>query len=279
MKSEVLYIPDGASPRSAFERVTHLGIGAHADDLEFMALHGILACHATAEQWFGGIVCTDGAGSPRSGSFANYSTEELIATRQTEQRQAASLGRYSFVAQLGHPSALVAQPEKSPLEEELFELLQATRPRIVYAHNPADKHLTHLAVFAATLRALRRLPRDNQPEQFIGCEVWRGLDWAPDHRKVVMDVSGQAELAAQLCAVFRSQIAGGKRYDLALKGRRVANATFQDSRHADACQELIYGLDLLPLLRDPTLSPKTFLSQLVDELKSETLGLLERVAP
>ena len=39
-----IFIPDGQPPAAALARVTHLGIGAHQDDLEFMAFHGIEAC-------------------------------------------------------------------------------------------------------------------------------------------------------------------------------------------------------------------------------------------
>ncbi|MGK0456064.1 MAG: hypothetical protein ACJAUA_000354, partial [Zhongshania aliphaticivorans] len=38
-----LYIPDSLPVDKALDRTTHLGIGAHQDDLEFMALHGILS--------------------------------------------------------------------------------------------------------------------------------------------------------------------------------------------------------------------------------------------
>ncbi|MEI9866262.1 MAG: hypothetical protein WDN00_17245 [Limisphaerales bacterium] len=58
----------------------------------------------------------------------------------------------------------------------------------------------------------------------IGCEVWRNLDWLGDNEKFLMDVSGHDKLAARLNGVFASQIAGGKRYDLATLGRRSANA-------------------------------------------------------
>ena len=58
-----LYIPDNSAEDAALSRITHLGIGAHQDDLEFMAFHGILECFAKTDQWFGGVTCTDGAGS------------------------------------------------------------------------------------------------------------------------------------------------------------------------------------------------------------------------
>ena len=50
--------------------------------------------------------------------------------------------------------------------------------------------------------------------------------------------------AAALLGVFDSQIAGGKRYDLAAVGRRLANATFFASHDTDQCDSLSYGLDI-----------------------------------
>ena len=48
-----VFVPDGLAPDAALARTTHLGIGAHQDDLEFMALHGILACFQRSDRWFG----------------------------------------------------------------------------------------------------------------------------------------------------------------------------------------------------------------------------------
>ena len=39
-----LFIPDGKPVDEAFSRVTHLAVGAHQDDIEFMAFHGALTC-------------------------------------------------------------------------------------------------------------------------------------------------------------------------------------------------------------------------------------------
>jgi len=68
-----IYVPDGRPVPAALKRVTHLGIGAHQDDLEFMAFHGILACHSSPSRWFGGVTCTNGAGSARAGRFRHFS--------------------------------------------------------------------------------------------------------------------------------------------------------------------------------------------------------------
>ena len=61
-----------------------------------------------------------------------------------------------------------------------------------------------------------------------------------------MDVSGHDHLAAAMNGVFDSQIAGGKRYDLATLGRRAANATFFESHATDTATQLIFGMDLTP---------------------------------
>ena len=50
-----VFIPDGLADDDAFRRVTHLGIGAHQDDLEIMAFHGIQKCFTSKELWFGAV--------------------------------------------------------------------------------------------------------------------------------------------------------------------------------------------------------------------------------
>jgi len=57
-----IFVPDGMPEDSALDRITHMGICAHQDDLEFSAFHGIAACYDSGENWFGGVTCTDGAG-------------------------------------------------------------------------------------------------------------------------------------------------------------------------------------------------------------------------
>ena len=36
------FVPDGSEPARALARTTHLGVGAHQDDLELMAVHGMV---------------------------------------------------------------------------------------------------------------------------------------------------------------------------------------------------------------------------------------------
>jgi LmbE family N-acetylglucosaminyl deacetylase len=258
-----IFIPDQAPIAEALKRVTHLGIGAHQDDLEFMAFHGILNCFDSNEKWFGGVTCSDGAGSSRTGPFAAFSDAEMMAIRRQEQNTAAVMGQYAAMIQLDFPSRIIKSPTDTSLKQDLLEILTATKPEIVYTHNPADKHDTHIGVMVATLQALRELPENQRPKQVIGCEVWRDLDWLPDDKKVIMDVSGRDDLAAAINGVFESQIVGGKRYDLAILGRRAANATFFDSHSTDSTTQVIFGIDLTPLVADPTTDIADFICSLI----------------
>ena len=269
------HIPDRSPLPDALSRTTHLGIGAHQDDLEFMAYHGIVTCYQEPSNWFTGITCTDGGGSPRTGPFADHSDDAMKELRYREQIEAADLGEYGSQYQLGHSSShLKSFNGQDELRYQLEALLQMASPHTVYTHNPADKHPTHLAVFTAAIDTLRSLPKKQQPTTLLGCEVWRDLDWVPDARKVTLDVSAHPELAAGLNQVFQSQIAGGKNYHQAIIGRRTAHATFSDPHASDSATQIIFALDLMPLLENPALSPLVFVSELIDEFKNEVIEAL-----
>jgi LmbE family N-acetylglucosaminyl deacetylase len=258
-------VPDGCAMPQALARVTHLGIGAHQDDLEFMAFHGIAACFHADDLWFGGVTCTNGAGSARTGAYARFSDAEMQAVRREEQNLAARVGRYGFMAQLDHPSSSVKSANDPSLRDDLVRIFQACQPQVVYTHQPADKHETHLGVLVAVIAALRELPMEARPLAVHGCEVWRDLDWMNDGEKVVHDLTGHDVLAGALNGIFDSQIAGGKRYDLAVMGRRRANATFFSSHTTDGADALAFAMDLTPLIKDDTV-----------DLVDYTMGYLER---
>lgn len=245
------YVPDGKASAEALERVTHLGIGAHQDDLEVIAYHGIRRCREEPDNWFGGVVCTDGAGGPRGGRYAGCSADDMREIRSREQREAAERGRYSFVAQLGYPSGTVRTAPD--LLEDLRAILRATQPRIVYTHNPADKHETHVGVCLRVIEALRDLPAELHPQAVYGCEVWRGLDWLQDEDKVALDVGGDEDLAASLLGVFRSQNEAGKNYVRATIGRWRSNATYHQPYAVDELDGACFAMELTPLVSNVSL--------------------------
>jgi len=251
-----IFVPNAQwTPAEALAHTTHLCVAAHQDDIEIMAYHGIAECFGHDDRWFGGVVVTNGAGSPRAGVYANYSDEEMQAVRRKEQRKAAQVGEYSIQLQLAHPSSAVKDAANAAVQADLMQVFLAARAKVVYLHQPADKHDTHVAVLGHALAALRALPRERRPERVYGCEVWRDLDWMCDADKQALDAGKYPHLAAALVGVFDSQISGGKRYDLATAGRRLAHATYHTSHATDQYQGLTWAMDLTPLIADnaPTL--------------------------
>ena len=274
-----IFIPDEFPVEEALARTSHLAIGAHSDDLEIMAYHGILDCYGyrRKDKWFTGVTATDGRGSSRSGPYSDCTDEEMAQIRQTEQRQAAMVGKYGAMLQLGYESDLIMENDgQTNLRMDVFNILEKSHPEIVYTHNPADKHDTHIAVLSAAIMAMRDLPDEKRPKKVLGCEVWRDLDWMPDEEKVALDVSHRENLANALVSIFDSQITGGKRYDRAAVGRRYANATFFNSGGKDRSEQLTFAMDLTPLINDPAIEVKAYVMEYIDKFKNEVGLNLER---
>jgi LmbE family N-acetylglucosaminyl deacetylase len=178
---------------------------------------------------------------------------------------------------LDYPSADVKQADSPGLVSELTALFAASRPKVVYTHNPADKHDTHVAVALRTIQALRALPEDAMPRYLYGCEVWRDLDWLINEDKVALQVDGHENLAAALLGVFDSQIAGGKRYDLATMGRRRANATYYAAHDIDAATGLIFAMDLTPLIVDPGLAINDFIMNHIQRFARDVRARIDKL--
>ena len=265
------HLPADGDLTSALASTTHLGIGAHADDLEIMAFPGICACRGQKNLRFTGVVATDGAGSP-----SKLSGPELLETRTQEQNQAADLGGYAAVIQLAHSSTEVRGAGRKALTADLLPILQAARPKVLYLHNPADRHETHVAVLLASLAALRQIPVADRPAEIYGCEVWGDLDWVPADKVVRLPCPAPADFGPSLLRVFRSQV-DGKRYDLAAAGRRRAQATFADAYTPDQAEEVVLALDLKPLLENPQPHLAEFVSSLTGEFQKQTLDRIRRL--
>jgi LmbE family N-acetylglucosaminyl deacetylase len=272
-----LYIPDGAPEDEALTRTTYLAIGAHQDDLEIMAIDGILDAFGQPDKWFTGVVVTNGAGSPRAGVYAHYTDEDMRRVRVLEQKKAAFIGEYAAQFLLDYPSSVVKDPGNLQPVDDLIAILRATRPEIVYTHNPADKHDTHIGIVIKTLAAIRSLPKEERPRKLYGCEVWRDLDWMTDEDKVAFDVSRYENLQLALVTVFDSQISGGKRYDLATMGRRRANATYYASHATDMADLMDFAMDLTPLIEDDAMDIQEYVARLLQRFTDDVLERLRKM--
>ena len=272
-----IYIPDNEPEENALERTTHLCFVAHQDDIEIMAAQPIIECFQQNDKWFTGVVVTDGRGSPRNGLYEKYSDDEMRLVRFKEQRKAAVVGEFAAQVMLDFPSKIVKDASRMEPVDDILAILRATKPKVVYTHNLADKHDTHVAVALRVVEALRKLDPAERPERAVGCEVWRALDWMVDSDKVTMNLSDHENLQYALLGVFDSQIAGGKRYDLASMGRRRANATYFESHGVDATTGLSYGMDMTPLMIDPSLNPADFAAQFIQRFANEVQERVSRM--
>jgi LmbE family N-acetylglucosaminyl deacetylase len=278
LETAEIFVPDGLPVEEALARTTHLAISAHQDDLEIMAAGPILECFQQEERWFTGVVVTDGRGSPRDGLYAHYSDEEMRRVRFKEQRKAAVVGEYAAQVMLDYPSKAVKNPGDRRVVEDLAALLRAARPQAVYTHNLADKHDTHVAVALRVIAAIRTLAEAERPQNLQGCEVWRDLDWMVDSDKVTFDLSGHENLQAALLGVFDSQIAGGKRYDLASLARRRANATYLESHGVDISTAMSFAMDLTPLISAEEAGIEAYIQGFIRRFADDVAGRIRRLA-
>jgi LmbE family N-acetylglucosaminyl deacetylase len=215
------------------------------------------------------VTVTNGSGSPRDGLYGSYTDEEMQFVRRKEQKKAAFIGEYSAHVFLDYSSSAVKDPANTHGVEDLKRIIAASRPRVIYTHNLADKQETHVATALRVISALRESPRDSRPQHLYGCEVWSDLDWLNDHDKVVFNVQAHENLAMSLVGVFDSQICGGKRYDLATMGRRHANATYFAAHGVDESTSLIFGIDLTPLIEDEQLNVGEYIDGFINRFARE----------
>jgi LmbE family N-acetylglucosaminyl deacetylase len=276
-ESAEIFVPDGLEPEEALRRTTHLAISAHQDDLEIMAAGPILECFQRDDRWFTGVVVTDGRGSPRAGIYASYSDEEMRRVRFMEQRKAAVVGEYAAQVMLDYPSKTVKDGTQVEPIEDIARILQACRAQFVYTHNLADKHDTHVGVALKVIAAIRSLPANERPQKLYGCEVWRDLDWMVDSDKVTFDLSEHESVQAALLGVFDSQIAGGKRYDLASMARRNANATYFESHGVDVTTGLSFAMDLTALIFEMERDIDAYVQAFIQRFSQDVTDRLRRV--
>lgn len=263
--------------KESLDGVTDMCIAAHQDDIEIMAYGPISECYNSETRNFCGIVMTDGAGSPRAGEYSNYTNEQMKEVRIQEQNDAAKLGNYTAILQLGYASSEIKDGANKDTVDELYDILCQVKPERLYTHNLADKHETHVAVVLRVIEAVRRMPEDIRPKEIVALEVWRNLDWLPDSEKVCVDTSKYPQLAEDLITVYRSQVVGGKSYDKAAIGRRCANATFFESHNTDEASSQSFGLDLMPLVNG-TQTPAEFIVSYIEKFRGEVENTIARLS-
>jgi LmbE family N-acetylglucosaminyl deacetylase len=266
---KMITVPDAMPQSDGLSRTTHLAIGAHPDDVEIIGIEGISKCYQSETDWFTGIVVTNGAGSLRSGRYTSASDEEMIAVRQQEQSAAAEIGRYAAVVQMACESSQLQGDINESVVAMLQNVLEQARPHTVYLHSPVDRHITHIGVCMHALEALRRLNEKDLPVRIWGVEVWRSMDWVDAGQRVLLDVSGGKELQGRLLGQYQSQLVKGKRYDIALAGRNIANATLASEDAIDTIESACFALDLNSLVGKNPISIGEYLEDLLGRFSND----------
>lgn len=257
--------------------IKYLCFAAHQDDVEIMAFDGILKGYLSKVYSFAAVVTTDGGGSARTGEYKDYTDDMMKKVRIDEQKQASEIGRYEVLYLLNYSSKEVKDPNTTSLVDDYVEILKEIKPQVVYTHNLLDKHDTHVAVAIKVIKALRKLPKELRPKVVYGCEVWRDLDWVNPEMKIEFNVTKKPKLAKDILNVFKSQIAGGKRYDLATTGRRLANATYAQSHSVDNAKRVSVAIDLTPLIENPNLPLKQYVLSYIDGFKNTVNNQYEKL--
>lgn len=266
-----LYVPINANK----SKVKNLVIAAHKDDGEMIGLKGIYDS-LNSDGSCAMIILTDGGGCPKTGKYADLTYDEMVKLRTTEQKNASEIGRYNSLYLLEHKSSDIKRKSSSIVNELIYILRQFSGIDTLYIHNPFDNHPTHKAVAQIVIKALRDLKKTYDiknvvqeggvnylpPKQIIAVEVWGGLDWLPGKYKYIIDTSNAEDLADQLMSQFVSQNYV-KKYDVASKSRRYANATFYESHNENIYDSFSYGLDLTNFVLNTNKEIKDLFNEIV----------------
>ena len=261
-----VYVPSKQPLKEVYAKSKHLAIVAHADDIEMLALRPI----TQRSQGFFGIVMGDNKGRPLKPEYKKVSLSKVQNIRESEQEKVARLAKYRGVAFLRLKSKDIKNVrKKEQVVKAIYELIKDMPLKEVYTHSLFDNHPTHVAVAEITIAALKKLPLANRPKAVYGMEVWGSLEWLPDRYKVAFDVSGSVAFIKKLLSFYKSQSYKGHRYDEALLARLKANAMFGKTHNFSTKKALVYGLDLLALLKKGSPSCKKYIEGIIEEFLKE----------
>ncbi len=227
-----------------------LAISAHQDDIEIMAMDGILRAYGSKKYAFYAAVVGDGANCLKAGKYSEVSDKEMIEARNQEQLRASQIGEYSKLYFLKHAHSEIEQEENESIIKELQKLILEVKPEIVYTHNIFDKNPHHVKITQLVIDAINGLNIDDRPRLLYGCEIFRSLDWLPDKYKITFDLSDNKELQQRLVNVYDTRVEQSRNYTKAVMGRKLANAAFVSSNCAtDEDKMYWYGINLTPVIQ------------------------------
>jgi len=191
-----------------------LVIFSHPDDAEFSAAATIAHLTAAGAR-VDYVVTTDGGKGTEDPAVTSA---QLTATREAEQRAAATRLGVTEIVHLGYPDGYLVPSLE--LRRDIVRQIRRFRPDLVIAQNPMYRqdgnpfvgHPDHLATGEATLAAVYPAARDrlNFPELIDeGLEPWKVrqvLISGVERPNLFVDVSGTFEIGLQALFCHVSQI-------------------------------------------------------------------------
>ena len=209
--------PTSAPTRGADRPERILAVGAHPDDIDFVA-GGTLALWVSQGAAVTYCVITDGDAGGHDRSVAR---ESVAGLRRREQREAAAAIGVTDVVFLGYQDgALAVSPE---LRRDLARVIRRVRPEVIICQSPERNwwgrvqanHPDHLAAGEATLCAVYpdarnpfafpELMADGLEPYHVGA-VWLAHSAHPDR---AVDVTGSVEGKVEALARHVSQMDRG----------------------------------------------------------------------
>lgn len=259
------------------EKISHLAIGAHPDDVEIFAFNAIQQCYKSEDKHFAAVICSNGSGAPAYGKFKEKSKNEIVQIRNEEQQKAAQIGQYTGLVHFNQESETLKQGN-AVFIKDLKVLLEFLKPEYIYTHSPFDDHKTHRCTLRACLQALKMIEDKSWLKGLFACEVWGSLDWLPKQYKYVLGENKSEDLQMRLLECFYSQNIGSqKRYDLGTIGRKLGNATFFESDKGNQYTHQSYAIDLSSVIKQDNVDVSNYCSQIVSDyhesIKSKLVDL------
>lgn len=251
-----------------------LAISAHQDDIEIMAMDGILKAFGSKKYAFYACVVGDGANCYKAGKYSDISDKEMVEQRSQEQTRAGQIGEYDGLYLLKHSRDYLFK-NRELVVKELAKLISDINPDIVYTHNIFDRSETHRLITSMVVDAIMTMPEETRPRLLYGCEIFRSLDWLPERYKVTFDISDNRDLQLRLVGVYDTRAEQSKNYTKAIMGRKMANAAFAACKEIDDEEKLLwYGINLTPVIQK-NIALKDYCIKVLNDANKELLEGIE----
>jgi LmbE family N-acetylglucosaminyl deacetylase len=219
----------------------------HPDDAEFW-------CAGTVARWVNQgasvhyLLCTDGG---KGTTDRHVTPQELAATREKEQQEAAQLLGVKKVVTLRHPDGELE--DTRDFRKEIVRQIRLVRPDVVMCPEPYRRHLAwhrdHRIAGQVTLDAVFPCARDHL--HFVELWAQEGLEphktgtvlfWGTEQPDTRIDISGTIGVKVKAVMAHRSQMAGRTQAEVEgfVKERAEAAALEQEFPYAEEFRKITF---------------------------------------